>query len=249
MSPRTMIGTLPPRKMGHDMSRESLVDSLINELLDDIATGRLIENQPIPAEAELAERFHVNRLTIREALRKMQAQGIVRTVPGRRSELNPLSQWVDIGAALRIVGSRIGAQQASLQLLQLRRMIETEACALAAPLIGSEGIEQLERDLEGMRIAADANNVDVFVKHDLAFHDLILDSCGNALLRILMEPLHNLMEKGRRETSSVPQVQRNAIEMHLAIIVALRSGSSDQGREAMIAHMEQTERDLIQYVL
>ena len=64
-----------------------------------------------------------------------------------------------------------------------------------------------------------------------------------------MEPLHNLMEKGRRETSSVPQVQRNAIEMHLAIIVALRSGSSDQGREAMIAHMEQTERDLIQYVL
>ena len=100
-----------------------------------------------------------------------------------------------------------------------------------------------------MRIAADANNVDVFVKHDLAFHDLILDSCGNALLRILMEPLHNLMEKGRRETSSVPQVQRNAIEMHLAIIVALRSGSSDQGREAMIAHMEQTERDLIQYVL
>ncbi len=231
------------------MSRESLVDSLINELLNDIMAGHLVESRPIPAEAELAERFHVNRLTMREALRKMQAQGIVRTVPGRRSELNPLSQWVDIGAALRVVGSRIGAQQASLQLLQLRRMIETEACALAAPLIGSEEIERLERELEGMRAAADANDVDVFVRHDLAFHDLILDSCGNALLRILMEPLHNLMEKGRSETSRIPQVQRNAIEMHAAIVAALRSGSSERGREAMIAHMEQTERDLIHYVL
>lgn len=231
------------------MSRESLVDGLIDELLNDIVAGRLVEGEPIPAEAELAERFQVNRLTMREALRKMQAQGIVRTVPGRRSELNPLSQWVDIGAALRIVGSRIGSQQASLQLLQLRRMIETEACALAAPLITAEGIEQLERDLDGMRVATQANDVDLFVKYDLAFHDLILDSCGNALLRILMEPLHNLMEEGRRETSSVPQVQRNAIEMHSAIIVALRSGSSESGREAMLAHMEQTERDLINYVL
>ncbi len=231
------------------MSRESLVDGLIDELLNDIVAGRLVEGEPIPAEAELAERFQVNRLTMREALRKMQAQGIVRTVPGRRSELNPLSQWVDIGAALRIVGSRIGSQQASLQLLQLRRMIETEACALAAPLITAEGIEQLERDLDGMRVATQANDVDLFVKYDLAFHDLILDSCGNALLRILMEPLHNLMEEGRRETSSVPQVQRNAIEMHSAIIVALRSGSSESSREAMLAHMEQTERDLINYVL
>lgn len=237
------------RKEVRDVSRESLVDSLIDQLLNDIASGRLIENQPIPAEAELAERFHVNRLTIREALRKMQAQGIVRTVPGRRSELNPLSQWVDIGAALRIVGSRIGSEQASFQLLQLRRMIETEACALAAPLIGAEGIEQLERDLKNMRKAAEANDVDVFVQYDLAFHDLILDSCGNALLRILLEPLHGLMEKGRRETSSVPRVQRNAIEMHSAIILALRSGSPARGREAMIAHMEQTEQDLIHYVL
>ncbi|MFT3942312.1 MAG: FCD domain-containing protein [Ancrocorticia sp.] len=231
------------------MGRESLVDGLIEQLLTDIADGRLVEGEPIPSEAELAERFEVNRLTIREALRKMQAQGIVRTVPGRRSELNPLSQWVDIGAALRIVGSRIGSQQASLQLLQLRRMIETEACALAAPLMGEEEIMRLERELEGMRGAAAANDVDLFVKHDLAFHDLILDSCGNALLRILMEPLQNLLETGRRETSSVPQVQHNAITMHADIIAAIRSGSSDRGRESMLAHMEQTQRDLIHYVL
>ena len=78
------------------MGRESLVDQLIAELLADIVAGRLQPEQPLPAEAELATRFEVNRLTIREALRKLQAQGIVSTVPGRRSALNPVARWTDI---------------------------------------------------------------------------------------------------------------------------------------------------------
>lgn len=66
------------------MGRESLVDHLIAELLDDIVAGRLEPGGSLPAEAELAARFDVSRLTIREAMRKLQAQGIVRTVPGRQ---------------------------------------------------------------------------------------------------------------------------------------------------------------------
>ncbi len=244
-----MIGAVPWQKMGSCMSRESLVDGLISELLDDISAGRLVEGEPIPAEAELAERFKVNRLTIREALRKMQAQGIVRTVPGRRSELNPVSQWVDIGAALRIVGARIGAAEASIQLLQLRRMIETEACGLAALRMEETNLDALDRELTGMREAAGRNDVDKFVRHDIAFHDVILEASGNALLKILLDPLQSLLEEGRTETSRVPDVQRNAIEMHAAIIEALRSGDTARAHDAMSAHITQTEQDLARYVL
>ncbi|MFT0846978.1 FadR/GntR family transcriptional regulator [Actinomycetaceae bacterium L2_0104] len=231
------------------MSRESLVDGLIGELLDDISTGRLVEGEPIPSEAELAERFKVNRLTIREALRKMQAQGIIRTVPGRRSELNPVSQWVDIGAALRIVGARIGAKEASIQLLQLRRMIETEACGLAAPRMDEAALKALEWELDGMRTASAVNDVDKFVRHDIAFHDIILEASGNALLRILLDPLQTLLEEGRTQTSRVPEVQRNAVRMHAAIVEALRSGDARKAHDAMSAHITQTERDLAHYVL
>lgn len=138
------------------MGRESLVDQLIAELLADIVAGRLQPEQPLPAEAELATRFEVNRLTIREALRKLLAQGIVSTVPGRRSALNPVARWTDISAALQLVEARIGPAESSIQLLQLRRMIETGACALAATRIDEAVLQGLERELNGMRAASEA---------------------------------------------------------------------------------------------
>ncbi len=234
---------------GVAVGRESLVDQLIAELLDDIVAGRLVPGGPLPAEADLASRFDVSRLTIREAIRKLQAQGMVHTVPGRRSELNAVSRWTDIGAALQVAEAQIGRAESSIQLLQLRRMIETGACAMAATRMGPDGLEQLERELDGMRAAAAINDVAEFVIHDIAFHDVILDSCGNRFVRTLFDPLQALLRERRTETSRVPAVQEHAIEMHAAVIDALRTQDADRAHAAMSAHMDQTERDLIRYVL
>ncbi len=231
------------------MGRESLVDQLISELLDDVVAGRLIPGESLPAEADLATRFDVNRLTIREAIRKLQAQGVVRTVPGRRSELQPVSRWTDIGAALQVAEAQIGRADSSIQLLQLRRMIETGACALAATRMGVADLELMERELDGMRAASAVNDVEAFVVHDIAFHDVIIDSCGNRLVRTLFDPLQALLKERRTETSKVPAVQEHAIGMHAAVIDALRTQDADLAYAAMSAHMDQTERDLIRYVL
>ncbi|WP_028709558.1 FadR/GntR family transcriptional regulator [Propionicicella superfundia] len=231
------------------MGRESLVDNLTGELLGDIVAGRLVAGGSLPSEADLAVRFGVNRLTIREAVRKLQAQGIVHTVAGRRSEVNPISRWTDIGAALQVVEARIGPAESSIQLLQLRRMIETGACALAATRMDPAGLRRLEGEVDGMREAAAANDVAAYVVHDIAFHDVILDSCGNQFLRILLDPLQELLRERRTETSKVPAVQQHAIEMHTAVLEALRTQDAEIAYAAMSAHMDQTERDLIHYVL
>jgi DNA-binding FadR family transcriptional regulator len=218
------------------VGRESLVDNLFGALLADIV-------------ADLAVRFDVNRLTIREAVRKLQAQGIVLTVPGRRSEVNPVSRWTDISAALQVVEARIGAAESSIQLLQLRRMIETGACALAATRMQPEGLDRLEAEVAGMREAAATNDLESFVVHDIAFHDVILDASGNQFLRILLDPLQVLLRERRTETSKVPAVQQHAIDMHTAVLEALRTQDADLAHSAMSEHMDQTERDLIHYVL
>ncbi|MBP8921874.1 MAG: FadR family transcriptional regulator, partial [Micropruina sp.] len=227
------------------MGRESLVDQLIAELLDDIVAGRLVPGESLPAEAELATRFDVNRLTLREAIRKLQAQGIVHTVPGRRSELNPVSRWTDIGAALQVAEAQIGRADSSIQLLQLRRMIETGACAMAATRMGPADLQRMEQELDGMRAASAINDVEAFVMHDIAFHDVILDSCGNRFVRTLFDPLQALLIQRRTDTSRVPAVQEHAIEMHAAVLEALRTQDADLAHAAMSAHMDQTERDLI----
>ncbi len=231
------------------MGRESLVDQLIAELLDDIVAGRLVPGESLPAVAELATRFDVNRLTLREAIRKLQAQGIVHTVPGRRSELNPVSRWTDIGAALQVAEAQIGRADSSIQLLQLRRMIETGACAIAATRMGPADLQRMEQELDGMRAASAINDVEAFVMHDIAFHDVILDSCGNRFVRTLFDPLQALLIQRRTDTSRVPAVQEHAIEMHAAVLEALRTQDADLAHAAMSAHMDQTERDLIRYVL
>ncbi len=197
----------------------------------------------------MATRFDVNRLTLREAIRKLQAQGIVHTVPGRRSELNPVSRWTDIGAALQVAEAQIGRADSSIQLLQLRRMIETGACAMAATRMGPADLQRMEQELDGMRAASAINDVEAFVMHDIAFHDVILDSCGNRFVRTLFDPLQALLIQRRTDTSRVPAVQEHAIEMHAAVLEALRTQDADLAHAAMSAHMDQTERDLIRYVL
>lgn len=225
------------------------MDGLIGTLLDDVVGGRLVPGEPIPSEADLASRFGVNRLTIREAISKLQAQGIVRTVPGRRSALNPVSQWTDIAAALFVVRSKIGPAQSSIQLLQLRRMIETGACGLAATRMGPADLSELEREVEQMKAAADVNDVARFVAHDIAFHDIIMAASGNQFVRILFDPLQELLYEHRTETSKVPAVQQHAIAQHTLVVEALRTQDSDTAMSAMGGHIDQTERDLIHYVL
>ena len=97
--------------------------------------------------------------------------------------------------------------------------------------------------------ASAINDVEAFVMHDIAFHDVILDSCGNRFVRTLFDPLQALLIQRRTDTSRVPAVQEHAIEMHAAVLEALRTQDADLAHAAMSAHMDQTERDLIRYVL
>jgi DNA-binding GntR family transcriptional regulator len=65
----------------------------------------------------------------------------------------------------------------------------------------------------------------------------------------MFEPFGNLLVEARTETSAIPEIQVNAIAMHEAILEALTSGDPRRSRDAMEAHMDQTENDLRRYVL
>ncbi|PPF45360.1 GntR family transcriptional regulator [Pseudoclavibacter sp. AY1F1] len=231
------------------MARASLVQSVSDRLLDDIISGELPQGAPLPREIDLAERLGVNRLTLREALKTLQAQGVVQPVPGTRGRVLPMEDWTGIEPLLRAATSTGGKAQASVQLVQLRRMIETGACELAAPLRTDADLGQLEAYLEEMRAASAADDVHTFVTADIAFHDVVLRASGNPFLRVLLEPLGRFLYERRYETSAVPQVQVNAIREHAGILEALRSGEPAAARVAMESHMQQTADDLQQYVL
>lgn len=231
------------------MARESLVDMAVGRILDDVITGAFPPGESLPPESELAARLDVSRLTLREAVKILQTQNVVSIVRGKRHRVNPVDEWTGVEPVLRAAAYGENRANASVQLIELRRMIETGASELAAVRRTDDDLESLRRFVGEMRSAHEAGDVDAFVTADIAFHDVILKASGNVFLRVLLEPLGRLLYERRFETSSVTVVQVHAIAMHQAVLDALDAGEPRAAREAMDRHMDQTAADLRRYVL
>lgn len=231
------------------MARKSLVGVVADELLDRIIAGDFPPGSSVPGELELSARHDVSRMTVREAMKTLEAQRILSVERGRGTFVNPLNRWASLEAVLRAASEGKNEADASVQLIELRRMLETGACELAAARIGETDIQTLFGYVAAMRAAHEVNDIAAFVEADLAFHDLILRASENVFVAVLFEPLHRVLEKRRAETSAVPEIQEHAIGHHQNIAEALESRDAGRSREAMDAHMQQTLNDLKTLVL
>ncbi|MGN7250944.1 MULTISPECIES: FadR/GntR family transcriptional regulator [unclassified Arthrobacter] len=231
------------------MARKSLVGVVADELLDRIISGEFPPGSSVPGELELSARHDVSRMTVREAMKTLEAQRILSVERGRGTFVNPLNRWSSLEAVLRATSEGQNGPAAAIQLIELRRMLETGACELAAQRITEAELEGLRDCVADMRKAHQNNDVASFVAADLAFHDQILQASENVFVAVLFEPLHRVLEKGRTETSKVPDIQEHAIGHHQSIYEALAARDPQQARDAMDAHMQQTLSDLRSYVL
>lgn len=230
------------------MARESLVDVVASALLERVVDGRTPPGRLLPPETELAAEHDVSRLTVREALKVLQTQGVVEVQRGRGTVVRPTSTWTAIDA-VALALDRSGGEQAALQLLQLRRMVESGAAELAAAHRTDADLAELEHHLAAMRTAHDATDVAGFVAADIAFHDVVFRASGNPFVAVLLGPLSAVLRARREETSRHEPVQVNAIAEHTAVLEAVRSADPATARAAMESHMDQTLADLRRHVL
>lgn len=220
-----------------------------DDLLNRIVSGEFPPDSILPGEQELTTQHEVSRMTIREAVKTLEAQSVVRIERGRGTFVNPLRLWTSMEAVLRTAAEGENDAAVAIQLIELRRMLETGAAELAAPRISAEELEAMRGHLEKMRASHRANDVGPFVEADLAFHDVILHASGNVFLAVLFDPLSRVLAARRTQTSRVVEIQSNAIEEHSHIVEALESGDAERARLAMDSHMTQTMNDLKKYVL
>ncbi|MGW2563270.1 FadR/GntR family transcriptional regulator [Streptomyces sp. NPDC001514] len=226
----------------------SLSDDLAEQLLTAIIDGRYPPDSALPPEGELAEQGGISRLTVREAVKQLRAQNVVRVVRGRGTYVNPPDRWTALEPVVRAT-SRTSSGALSERLIEARRLIENGACELAASRRTEEDLEALRQHLDVMRKAAEAGDTEQFVQADIDFHDTVMRATGNLFVPLLFEPFGPLLVEGRRETSAVPEIRENAIAHHAAVLAALESGSPEAARAAMDAHMKQTADDLRTHVI
>jgi GntR family transcriptional repressor for pyruvate dehydrogenase complex len=230
------------------MPRPSRTHDAVERVLDAIIEGRLTAGEQLPPEGQLAVEFGISRLTMREAVRLLQAQGVIVQVPGSRHLIAPVSEWTGMDAVVRHARSAGQRQRSSLELLEVRMMIETGAAELAAERRSDEHVAVLEEALSRMRHHHAEAEVDAFVQADLEFHDVVIRAADNRILVAALRPLTSMLAETRGETSAVGEIRAHAIEQHQAVLDAIRSGAAVAARDAMANHMRQTRDDTLALV-
>ncbi|MEV0088266.1 FadR/GntR family transcriptional regulator [Saccharopolyspora sp. NPDC050642] len=235
--------------MSREGVRVSLPEELAERLLGAIIDGTHPPGVALPSESELAEQFSVSRLTVREAVKALRVQNVVRIQRGRGTYVNPPAQWTALDPMIRAATAPRSSRVVSESLIDARRLLEVGAAELAAVKRTATDLAQLREQLQDMQSAADTDDVELFVAADIAFHNTVMQATGNAFIPLMFEPFGRLLVEGRRETSSVREIRANAIEHHTKILHALEAGDPVTARQAMIDHLAQTSEDLRTHVI
>jgi DNA-binding FadR family transcriptional regulator len=223
--------------------------------LADLIVGRMRPGDQLPSEAELAERFSVSRLTVREAVRMLAGRGLLELSRGRRAVVREPD-----GTALSdFLASQIrGDPKVVFDLIELRMSLETLSTRLAARRASRAGIQALERAMAGMRESAaklktgphriDAEAEATFHAYDLSFHETLATISGNRILAFLFEamssPLRESFQMSRRGQSLRGHSHEKTVNFHQGVLDAVRRGDEEAAAEAMRTHLSETERDI-----
>jgi GntR family transcriptional regulator, transcriptional repressor for pyruvate dehydrogenase complex len=224
--------------------RAPATDGVAKQIVRLITENGLAAGASLPSEQVLSDMFGVSKRVVREALRALAAQGIVRTSQGKRAIVAETeASAVAIEAYFRFV-QRMD-RKSVLELYEMREVIEVGTMALAARRASEEDTALARRAVEAMARAGD--DVDAYVASDLAFHAAIIDAAHNRFLSGVMTALaaalHVERELGARNRIRSGRRPR-AVQEHHAVLEAVEAHDPDRAEEAMIAHMVSGRADV-----
>ncbi len=225
-------GTVPVRRV------RKAYEQVADQLRELIMTGELSQGERLPNEAVLAREFGVSRATIREALRVLAAQSLIRTAKGAGGGSYVTLPSVDhISAFLSAnINLLTGNRDLTLEeLVEARMLLEIPAARLAAE-------RRREEDLERLRssIPLDAVRIDTrkeFV-HNAEFHTTIIECCGNTLLYIAAQPIFSTLSTHLTRSTLGKRFYRDIHRHHETILAAVAAGDPDAAGSEMQSHLE-----------
>jgi GntR family transcriptional regulator, transcriptional repressor for pyruvate dehydrogenase complex len=171
------------------VARASVVESVTELLKREILRGALAIDSKLPAERELAVSLGVNRLTLRAALARLEALGFLTTRHGAGTRIANWRERVglDVLAPLLAAISESPNDYAQLlaSLLEVRRLILSEAVALAAERATPEDIKAIERELARRKVARLDDPI-AFARADVAFMRLLARASKNVGIELIL---------------------------------------------------------------
>lgn len=208
-----------------------------------VIAGEWGDGSPLPTEMELADELGVARTSVREALTRLKAKGLIASRQKAGTRVLPRTQWNMLDEdVLRWAWSGNDRVQMAQHLMQLRRIVEPAACEIAAASAPDSAIAAIERAYRMM----DAAGMDAvaYAGPDLEFHHAILAATGNPFLVAFGATIQAALRTSFELSTRQPGAPRKSLPLHREVLDQIWARKPAAARRAMEELLGLTETNI-----
>ncbi|MDI3508196.1 MAG: GntR family transcriptional regulator, transcriptional repressor for pyruvate dehydrogenase complex [Clostridiales bacterium] len=216
------------------IKKSNVSEQVYEQLKRQLLNGEWKQGDKIPSENELAEAFNVSRVTVRHAIQKLTALGLIETRVGEGSFVKEVKPGVYMNAIIPL--AYLG-ENSTLEVLEFRYVIESESVGLAAERATQEDIAELKEILKNMEEVKE--DTKLFSEADLRFHFKIAQITKNSLIIETYNILNDVLK-----TAMTDIVKRLGFKLgiyyHTKLVEAIEHHDSEQAKKIMKEHVNKT---------
>ena len=203
----------------------SLADQVFEKLENDIITGFYPRGE-ILTELKLVEQLGVSRTPIREALRRLEQERLIK----------------DSGKGSVVLGITV---EDLIDIMEIRQRIEGIAAFYATKNMTQEGMEELHRINELQDFYYEKKDLDRLREMDDQFHDTIYELSGSSVLCDTLRPLHKKTQRYRRLSNDDQDRMKRSVAQHKQIFNAIVQGDAQLAQNLIEEHIESAKNHMI----
>lgn len=201
-------------------------ERIVEQVEQALACGDLKPGQRLPSERELVAQFAVSRSTVREALRVLESNGVVRSRPGDPNGPEVLA-FSKVGLAKQMTRLANVGQLSLAELVAFRMILDGSANLLAARLRTEDQLREMESTIAAMGAAIEVG-YEAFSEADVAFHDSVARASCNALIQVSNEVVRGvvlaLISDKISRSRNRKALMRQSLVHHEEVLDAVRAG-------------------------
>ena len=203
------------------------VQKIFRFLEDAILTGKYVPGTPL-IEAKLSAELGVSRTPVREAIRQLELDGLVRVVP-------------NCGAVV------VGISEKDIEdIYTIRQKIEGLSARWAAERIAQDELDDLKLILELQEFYLSKKDFSQIFLLDSQFHETINKACRSDVLNHTLSAYHRHIKRARRDSLERKNQAAVAVSEHRAIFDAISNNEPDAAEEKMLLHIEKAKERFLQ---
>ncbi|HEY2987105.1 MAG TPA: GntR family transcriptional regulator [Candidatus Binatia bacterium] len=209
---------------------ETLVDQVVTYIQAEIAQDRLRANQKI-SESQVARQLKISRSPIREALRVLERDGLIRLIPGRGAHVIEVTP------------------EDACEIFLLRSYLIGLAVRLATPDLGEKEVWLYKKRVKELERAASQSDPPAFLAVASEIEKFFAQYCGSVRLKRFIEMLGNPCLKYRAFLASVPGYMEEVGKLHKGIAQAIEKKNADRAESLRRTISEKGRKLIYQYFL